>query len=65
MVDPFLYMVETKVVGTHVTKFFCVDKLVWSKERGKVKKKTEFKLLPECITHVHKFQTIRITLRPQ
>ena len=47
MVDPFLYMVETKVVGTHVTKFFCVDKLVWSKERGKLKKKNKFELLSE------------------
>ena len=34
----FLYMVEAKVIGTHVTKFFCVDKLVLSKERGKVQK---------------------------
>ena len=31
-------MVEAKVIGTHVTKFFYVDKLVWSKERGKVQK---------------------------
>ena len=27
-------MVEAKVIGTHLTKFFCVDKLVWSKEKG-------------------------------
>ena len=25
-----------KVIGAHVTKFFCVDKLVWSIKRGKV-----------------------------
>ena len=31
-------MVEAKVIGTHVTRFFCVDKLVWSKERGKAQK---------------------------
>ena len=33
-----LYMMEAKVIGTQVTKFFCVDKLVWSKERGEVQK---------------------------
>ena len=26
---------EAKVIGTHVTKFFHVDKLEWSKQRGK------------------------------
>ena len=39
-VSSFLHMVEAKAIRTHVTKFFCVDKLVWSKERGKLKKKT-------------------------
>ena len=29
---------EAKVIGTQVTKFFCVDKLVWSPERGKIQK---------------------------
>ena len=38
-VSSFLHMVEAKAIRTHVTKFFCVDKLVWSKERGKLKKK--------------------------
>ena len=33
-----LYMVEAKVIKTHVTKFFCLDKLVWSKERGEAQK---------------------------
>ena len=31
-------MLETKVIRSHVSKFFCVDKLVWSKERSKVQK---------------------------
>ena len=31
-------MVEAKVIGTHVTKSFCVNKLVWSKKRVKAQK---------------------------
>ena len=30
-------MVEAKVIETHVTKFFHVDKLEWSKEGVKLK----------------------------
>ena len=30
-----LCVVEAKVIGTHVTKFFCADKFVWLKEKGK------------------------------
>ena len=31
-------MVEAKVIGTHVTKSFGVNKLVWSEERVKAQK---------------------------
>ena len=31
-------MVEAKVIGTHVIKFFVVNKLVWSEERVKAQK---------------------------